>query len=309
MFLVFFRPVRRLGFFRWPPGAFPSFAPSFLVRSLPSTLFSAIVLHFSFLGVPFPLLLFSLLACGQRLPRCMVSASVFCLHLLYPVRCSYPAGASSFGSSQLRLFLRRVAGFPAAPVVPPPLRFPWCHWSSTSPVPLLRLRWSLLPFFSASLVLARFFRSFPALFVERFCGCLFRLLVLSCCFVSCGCLLFLGVLFGVLAIPLSYCLVLPGLLPSFALFLGLRSLSRSFRFLVLCWRFFGPSGSHLPWVFPLCVFLPYFPVVSDLIGSPVPFATWSPFGSSQVLLLFWFLSLLGFLLVFLFLWCGFVVFL
>ena len=40
------------------PGAFPSFAPYFLVRSLPSTLSSEIVLHFSFLGVPFPFLIF-----------------------------------------------------------------------------------------------------------------------------------------------------------------------------------------------------------------------------------------------------------
>ena len=38
------------------------------------------------------------------------------------------------------------------------------------------------------------------------------------------------------------CLVLPRCLPSFA-FLGLQSLSRSFRFLVFCWRFFGTSGS------------------------------------------------------------------
>ena len=71
------------------PGAFPSFAPSFLVRSLPSALYSEVVLPFSFLEVPFPflffrsssgLLLFSLLlACGRCLPKCRVSAGVFCL--------------------------------------------------------------------------------------------------------------------------------------------------------------------------------------------------------------------------------------
>ena len=46
--------------------------------------------------------------------------------------------------------------------------------------------------------------------------------------------------------PLSFCLVLPKFLPSFALLLGLQSLSRSFHILVMCWWFFGSSGSHQP---------------------------------------------------------------
>ena len=53
-----------------------------------------------------------------------MSTGVFCLHLLYPVQASYPPAAFSFGSSQLRLFLRRVAGFPAAPMVTLALRLP-----------------------------------------------------------------------------------------------------------------------------------------------------------------------------------------
>ena len=154
------------------PGAFPSFAPSFLVRSPPSTLYSEIILHFSFLGVPFPFLFFRssfglllfrrLLACGRRLPRCRLVCSIY--FLLHSVQCRYPPAPLSFGSPQLRLFLRRVAGSPAALMAPPPLPFPSRLWSSTLSVPLFRLRWSLLPFFFASLVLARLFRSFPALF-------------------------------------------------------------------------------------------------------------------------------------------------
>ena len=77
--------------------------------------------------------------------------------LLSSVRCSYPPAAFSCGSSQFRLFLCGVAGSPAAPVVTPPLCLPLRLWSSTSPVSLLWLRWSLLPFFSASHVLARLY--------------------------------------------------------------------------------------------------------------------------------------------------------
>ena len=87
---------------------------------------------------------------------------------------------------------------------------------------LLRLRWLLLRCIflrDFGLLLLRFlcsgsaglsFLSFPhpsflfAYFVlsllfslGRFCGCPLRLLVLSCCFVSCGCLHFLGVPFGI----------------------------------------------------------------------------------------------------------------
>ena len=167
--------------------------------------------------------------------------------LLSSVWCSCPPAAFSFSSSQLCLSLRRVAGSPVAPMVTPQLRLPSRLWSSSSPVPLLRLRWSLLPFFSASLVLARLFRSFPALFI----GPLLRLP-----FAPSGPLLLLCVLrlplfpwgsvWAFWHFPLSYCLILPRFLPSFALLLGLRSLSRSFHILIICWRFFGTSGSHQP---------------------------------------------------------------
>ena len=76
VFLVFFQPVGVLLSSAGLPGAFPSFAPSFHVRSLPSTLYSEIVLHFSFLGVPFLTLIFPLLFWPPLVkpPSCLWSA-------------------------------------------------------------------------------------------------------------------------------------------------------------------------------------------------------------------------------------------
>ena len=214
--------------------------------------------------------------------------------LLSLVRCSYPPAAFSFGSSQLHLFLRRVAGSPAAPMVTPPLRLPSQLWSSTSPVPLLRLRWFLLSFFSASLVLARFFRSFPALFIRP-------LLWLS--FPPSGPLLLLCVLrlplfpqgsvWGVWHFHFLIVSSFPGFFLPSLYYLGCGlSLAVS-----ASWYFVDGSSVLLVLVnrraFPLCVFLLSFPVVSVSIGSPVPFATWSSFGSNQVLLYLLFLSLIG----------------
>ena len=79
-------------------------------------------------------------------------------------------------------------------------------------------------------------------------------------------------------------LILPRFLPSFAFFLGLRSLSQFpvLRILLAVLRYFWFSSDSE--VFPFVCSFSFFPVVSDSVGYPVPFATWSPFGSSQVLL-------------------------
>ena len=155
---------------------------------------------------------------------------------------------------------------------------------------------------SASLVLACFFRSFPALFVERFCGCLLSLMVLSCCFVSCSCLHFLGVPFGVLALPLFFVSSFPGFfLPS------LSSSGCSLSLAVSGSLYFVGGSSVLlvlfrRWCFPLCVFLLFFPVVSDyrisgslrdVVSLRVESGFAPPFCSSllEFILVFLFLSL------------------